>query len=84
MSDAAYKQLAVTIQQNLSKVNEPVRKEVKGQFGKIIADYNKKVELIRMKDQGNSSQKTMEFLLVETDWFTCLGLGWLNYSDLAT
>jgi len=61
MSDAAYKQLAVTIQQNLSKVNEPVRKEVKGQFGKIIADYNKKVELIRMKDQGNSSQKRWNF-----------------------
>ena len=53
MSDAAYKQLQVSIQQNLAEINQPVRRLIKGQFGQIIADYKKKVELIGMKENGN-------------------------------
>ena len=50
MSDIAFKQLEVSVQQKL--FSQPARKEVKGPFGQIIADYKKKVEKIRGKNGG--------------------------------
>ena len=50
MSDIAFKQLEVSVRQKL--FSQPARKELKGPFGQIIADYKKKVEKIRGKNGG--------------------------------
>ena len=49
MSDASYKDLEGSILQSLEKQFEPIRREVKGEFGLIIADYKKKVQQIQQK-----------------------------------
>lgn len=50
MSDIAFKQLEQSVSQKL--VSQTAKREVKGQFGQIIADYKKKVEVLQRKNGG--------------------------------